>query len=356
MSRVASVALSLALLVGTSGGARAQQQESPIDQFLRQAQAALDALDYARAEVLARQLLEGSTSASLRQKQQARMILASAYYPEDVPDKRRRAEALNVLRQAVRADMDIVIDRNLTWAGLDSILAEAKRTTLGAAIRPMTEQVVTGPDSSAMVRVRATRPVTFRLTVAAANGGPTLATDSVLSATEGTLRFRTMNNSRPAFTTGDYVMTVVATDPVARDSVVVTETIVITSPTLDLAPIPTSVDSTKLLPERSGKTGAKGIMHAIWVGAGIYAASSLLTADSTTGTKFSPDAKGIPIAAAASGAVLLFSFADPGRKLPHNMTLNRQAHEDLGKQIAATTAENARRISAYRTTIARKTP
>src|SRR4051812_25510261 len=98
------------------------------------------------------------TTPTTAQKQRARVILANVYYPEEAPTERKRSQALTILKDAFRENMDLVLDRSLSWPGIDSIFAEAKATTFGLAVAPNPRQEIAGPQGRGEVAVRTSRP------------------------------------------------------------------------------------------------------------------------------------------------------------------------------------------------------
>ena len=102
-----------------------------------------------------------------------------------------------VLKQVVRNDIDVKFPADLTWSGLDSLLAETKRTTFGISVSADSAQSVVGPDGHGQIRVRSNHPASFRFTIAPVGGGATLISDSVARTTAGVLTFPTMRAERP---------------------------------------------------------------------------------------------------------------------------------------------------------------
>jgi hypothetical protein len=336
----------IAMLVLVPSSAASAQ--SVVDNVLKQAQSALDSTqDYTRAATLAQQVL-AMTAATRDQQQTARVIIASAWYPLEAPNKRKHDDALRSLQDAVRADLDFRIKADLTWPALDSLLDEARRTGFSVKVSAAPSQDVAG-NALAEVGVRANKPTSFRMTVLPAGGGAAIASDSTFTAS-GVLHLPVMANGRALLHSGTYDVRIVGYDAQKRDSIVVVETATVTAPDLVLQTIPTN-DALKLLPERAGRTGLKGLKSALLVGGVIFVASSVLKADSLNAQKFSGDAKGLPVAAFAAGAVMLFSFRDPGGALPANVIANQQSRANLASEITRVMNENAGRVAAYRATI-----
>src|SRR5207253_6590037 len=245
------------------------------------------------------------------------------------------------LKMLVQSNLDLVIPQAIRSAGLDSVLAEAKRTTFAIAMSAPAEQIVTGPGGLAEVKVRASRPARFRLSIAPTGGGAPLATDSLSGTAEGTLHFPTMRNERPIFTTGDYDIVITAADPRSTDTTGTRYIAHITAPELTFAKVPVAIDSSRLQFERTSRYGAKGIIVGALVGGGIYALSSVLSADTSLKRVYPSDSKGVGVAAATGAAVIIASFMDKGRPIPGAIAANERLRQDLGSGIRAAEAENA---------------
>jgi hypothetical protein len=354
-SRALRVSLCVSLLLGGQLAARAQQaSSSPIDDLLLKAQQAFNDLNYLRADSIARQVLGAGARTTTAQRTRALLVIAAAYFPEEVPAQ-KRAEAVATLKQVVRSDMDVKFPPELTWSGLDSLLAEAKRTTFGVGVTADSSQVAVGPSSAGQIRVRSNHPATFRMSIAPVGGGAPIATDSVANVTSGVLHFATMRNERPIFSTGDYEILITGADATSRDSASTRYIAHITAPELTFAKIPVAIDSGRLQFERSGRYGAKGIFVGALVAGGIYAFSNVVRADTAVKRVVPADSKGMGVAVAAGAAVIIASFMDKGREIPGAIAANQRLRTDLGTAIRAAEAENANRIATYHTTIAIQT-
>lgn len=335
--------------------AQAQQGTSVMDDILKRAEDALNDLQYATAIGFAKQVVDVGPKATPSQRMRALLVIAAANYPEGEPTAQHRDIALATFKQLVASNFDLVIPQTIRWAGLDSILVEAKRTTFAIAMTAAAEQIVTGPAGQAELKVRASRPATFRLFVSPSGGGAPLATDSLAGTAEGALHFPTMRNERPIFTTGDFDVLVTATDPQSGDTTSTRYVAHITAPELTYAKIPVAIDSSRLQLERTGRYGWKGIIVGGLVSGGIYSFASLLRADTTVKQAVPADSKGVGVAVAAGAVVMLASFMDKGRQIPGAIVANQRLREDLATSIRSTQAENANRIATYRTTIAIQT-
>jgi hypothetical protein len=333
----------------------AQQSTSVMDDILKRAEDALNDLNYKSAIDFAKQVVDVGPRATPAQRTRALFVIGAANYPEGEPTAQHRDIALATFKQLVSSNFDLVIPQTIRWAGLDSLLSEAKRTTYAIAMTAVAEQIVTGPAGRAEVKVRASRPSTFRMTVSPSGGGAPLVSDSLSGTSDGALHFPTMRNERPIFTTGDYDVLVTAADAQSSDTTSTRYTAHITAPELTFAKIPVAIDSSRLQFERSGRYGAKGIIVGALVAGGIYAFSNVVRADTMVKRVVPADSKGAGVAAAAGAAVIIASFMDKGRQIPGAIAANQRLRTDLAASIRATEAENANRIATYRTTIAIQT-
>lgn len=341
------------LLIAAGAGAQVQQsvvQTSPIEDLLRQSQNAFNDLQYLKADsfatqVLALQRISGS------QRIRALMIRAASYFPEEA-SAQKRPLALAALREVVRSNIDATLPQDLTWPGLDSLLGEAKRTTFGAAISTDPEQTAVGPNGMGELRVRANRPALFRLVISPAGSDQTVASGMTDSVSSGVIRFATMRDSKPIFTTGEYDIAMIAIDLTGADTSIVRTTARITAPELKYDPVPMIIDSSRFVKERSGQFGWRGIIVGALASGGVYGLSNVLRGDSTIKNKVPADSKGIAAAGAIGVAVLAASFLDPGRPLPSAIATNRRVRDDFAKSIKDAQATNANRLAAYKVTIA----
>jgi hypothetical protein len=354
--RALRVSLCASFLAAGPLAAQVQQgaSSSPIDDLLLKAQQAFNDLNYLRADSIARQVLGAGGRITTTQRTRALLVIAAAYFPEEVPAQ-KRAEAVAALKQVVRNDIDVKIPAELTWSGLDSLLAETKRTTFGVSVSADTVQSVVGPSGQAQIRVRSNHPASFRLSIEPAGGGAPIVVDSLATTSAGVLTFPTMRNERPIFSTGEYEILISGTEAQSNDSATTRYIARITAPELTFARIPTTIDSSRLLAEHTGRYGGKGVVVGALVAGGIYAFSSVLRADTSLKRAFAADSKGAGVAAAAGAAIIMASFMDHGRPIPGAIAANQQLRTDLASSIRSTEAENAKRIATYTTTIAIQT-
>lgn len=344
--RLALLGVALMIAPAISRGQVAQQGTSVIDDLLTRAQNSINDLQYAQAISFARQVLDLGDRVPSDKQERAMFIVAAANYPEGEPAAQNRAVALATFRQMVRNNLDLTIPQVLRWAGLDSVLAEAKRTTFGLAAGAAPQQEGVGPSGAIEFTARASRASNFSVSISGPN---TIRISDTTGADQVTLRLPTMRNDRPLFASGEYQITVQAVDRQTGDTASMKYVATVTAPPLTFATVPVALDSSRILAERTGKFGWKGIIVGGLVAGGIYGLSNMVHADTTLQSRVGADTKGTGVAAAAGVAVILASFADRGRPIPSAITANRRLHDDFAASIRNAQAENANRIATHKT-------
>jgi hypothetical protein len=254
-----------------------------------------------------------------------------------------------MLRSLVRMNLDVDMPAELRWAGLDSLTEEARRTSFGIAVAADSMQTLVGPQGMGRFAVRSNR--SGRYTMRISQSGATVAVDTATVGVTGELRFAGMQNDKPVFTTGDYEVTITGIDASGRDTVTVLRAMRVESPALQFVATAAKFDSTKLLPVRSPKFGAKAILPAILAGGGAFALASVLRGEGAIATDVPADSKGVAVGGAIAVGTILAGFMDRGRPLPANVAANKAFGEAFNKSIADAQAENRRRIAEHRTTV-----
>jgi hypothetical protein len=346
-SAARSFVLSLiAALLAAPSAARAQT--NPIDDLLKLSVDAFNDLKYTKADSIARSVLNIS-AASPAQRTRAQMVMAASAYPDD-PSAQRRPAALLMLKQLVKVNYSLKLPQELTWAGLDSVLDEAKRTTFSLQVTAEPKQTVAGFNGTAKLHVKSNKTGLFRLIIAPKTGSGVAVVDSLVSVPEGDITFRAMRDEKPIFTTGDYTITITAFEPGGRgDTVTVQYTLKAEAPPVTSVPVPASMDSSKLLKTRTGRSGAKAIFPALLVGGAAYALGSTLRGEGDIATEVKPATTSTAVAGFLSVSTIIAGFRDKGRPIPANIAANKAAGEAFQKSIADAQAENRRRIVEYKT-------
>jgi hypothetical protein len=345
-SRLATlVALCTVALTGT-----ARAQSNPIDDVIKLAIDAFNDFKYPTADTIARRVL-AMQSATPAQRTRANLVIAAAAYPEEA-SAQRRSIALATLKQVLRTNYDAKLPPELTWAGLDSLFDEAKRTTFALQVTAEPTQTAIGVDGTAKIHVKSNKRGLFRVIIASKGGSGVAVVDSLMSVAEGDITFRAMRDERPIFVSGDYTMTVTAFEPGARgDTVTVQYTVKADAPPIVAVPIPSAMDSSKLLRVRSGKYGAKAILPALLVGGAAFAFGSQLRGEGNISTDVPAGSQGTMIGGALALTTIIAGFMDRGRPIPANIAANKAAGEAFQKSITDAQAENRRRIVEFKTVL-----
>ena len=344
--RLAASLFAIALAVP----AVARAQANPIDDLLRLSTDAFNDLNYKKADSVARSVLLIS-AATPAQRARAQMVIAASAYPDD-PSAQRRAVALATLKQLVKVNYSLKLPQELTWAGLDSLLDEAKRTTFALQVTAEPQQTAVGFDGTASIHVKSNKTGLFRLVIAAKSGSGVAVVDSLISVPEGDITFKVMRDEKPIFNSGDYSLTVTGFEPGGRgDTVTVQYTVRADAPPIVPVTVPTNMDSTKLLKTRAGKSGAKSLFPALLVGGAAFALSSSVRGEGNIATSVAADSKGAAIGGVLMISTIVAGFADRGRLIPANIAANKAAGEAFQKSVADAQAENRRRITEYKTVL-----
>jgi predicted YcjX-like family ATPase len=123
----------LLLLATLAAPARAQTQAgSPVDDILKRAKNALNDVNYRLADSLARVVLGYGNLLSRDEQMQAMQLRIAASYPEDVADQRLDT-AMVLIRQMIAAGTK-ALPRDITWAGLDTVVARTVRASQPAKL------------------------------------------------------------------------------------------------------------------------------------------------------------------------------------------------------------------------------
>lgn len=123
----------LALIVGMAMPARAQTQAgSPVSDILKRAKNALNDVNYRLADSLARVAIGYGNLLSREEQMQAMQLRIAASYPEDVADQRLDT-AMALIRQMIATGTK-AMPRDITWAGLDTIVARTVQASQPAKL------------------------------------------------------------------------------------------------------------------------------------------------------------------------------------------------------------------------------
>jgi hypothetical protein len=121
IARVGAASMALALVAVP---ARAQTQAgSPVKELLTKAKNALNDLKYREADSIASRALSYGPLLSKEEQLAATQVLVASLFPEDVGDQ--KLDSVQVAIRQMLALGATVMPRDLTWAGLDTLIARA---------------------------------------------------------------------------------------------------------------------------------------------------------------------------------------------------------------------------------------
>lgn len=337
------VTLGVAILVAAAMPAVAQR--SPVQDLLATARLALNDLRFADAD----SILRGLISYDLRRvdRIQALQLLAGVRYPEQ-ETAQQRDRAISALRDLVRLAPSASLPREVSWSGLEALLAQVREDTFGASVTVREHYVLTGPEEVAEVEVLATRPATFLLRLTRAIGGEEVFADTLFRAAQSTMRLRALRDGVPRFLSGDYILSVTAYDTASPDSIPLRFSVKAEVPPIEYVPVPAAFDESRLLPEVTRPRRVLGIVGGALLSAGTIAASRVLRdpeLKAQGGADGRAMAVGLVLGIGTVGGVWLL---DRGEPIPANTAANREARADFERQVREARATNAEILKAYR--------
>lgn len=327
----------------------AQQRRSPTDDVIESMQRAVNDLRYDEAIRLGRDLEVLVPQMRASQVVVFRQVLALAWYPEET-EFQHADSALRQLAGLVRVRPDARLAQDLSWSGLDSLLALARDRTFGFAASPAAEYVLTGPDATAEVELLSTRPANVRLALVHRGSGRTIPQDSGLVRDRGRLRLRAHDARAPLLDTGEYDLRIVAVDARTRDTIVVVRRAIVTAAAFT-PQSPPALDSASLRPERIAPDRKRTVITGLIAGA-----ATALIGSAVRGGGSLPDTYASDSRAGGVGVVIAFgsigiAAMEKGREIPEAMKANDLVRAAHATRVAATREENARRLAAHRVTM-----
>ena len=345
--RLLGAAILLAASVASAQDTNADR--SPVRDVIDRARAAMNDLQFTRADSLAREVLAMGSRLRKTDRLDALQIVAGANYPEAGGD-RKEAQARSAIAEMLRIDLGSTLARELTWAGLDSIYRDVARTTFAVSVTARRDNAITGINGTAPIRVRSSRPARWMLIARSRDGIESILLDTISRATDTTLRFIVARDRKPILRGSEYEFVVTATDPQTQESITRRYDGIVIVPAIDFVPIPSTIDSTRLLPERAKPQRIPVVIGGVVLGAATVALGKQLRQDpiksgAETDTRFT----GIGIAIA--GASVAAAWFDRGRVLDRNIASNARLRTDFERARRAAMAENERRAGDYRASI-----
>jgi hypothetical protein len=334
------------LLALAARGGSAQEAASPINDLLRSARDAINDLQYARADTIARQVLERSAILRRSQTVLAWQIVAAANFPE--VGVRDTATARAALREAILRDLDAVIPVDIRWDGLEQLHVREKREAYGMAVRvPQAELIYGGSLGDAVISVAVSQPSSVWLYARAVDGNTQVVVDSAVNVTEATLRLRALNGLVPVLASGAYEFVARVANSATRMTLQRTMQVSITAPPLELMNVPAPFDTTRLRPEVRKTDRGRGIAAGVVIGAVAVAIGKSLRAPEPIKSR-AADNRGIN-----AGILIAFGTAaavwyDRGVPLAENRAANALDLRNHAALLENALNENARRTAGYR--------
>lgn len=337
-----------AVLLAVSAGPVSAQVVDPIQDLLNAGRQAYNNLNFRVADSIARVALE---LPELRRthRLQALQLAAAARYPEAAADQYPDS-TMSVLRRYVRIAPTAPIARDLTWPGLDSLLAEARRTTFGASVSVPAITPIEGVHGRVSLSVAASRPAHFALRVwRQGDGGPGELVDSIGPAEHGTLRLAPVVSDFPRFSSGNYRLHVTTTDPSTGEQLNLVLRGEFVTPPVPLVAIPDRIDPAQLLPERTRPNRVGAVVGGVVVAGAVIASARVLRPRALEEGGVPPDSRatGIGLGLATLGAALGW-YLDRGKLIQPNVATNQRRILDFEERRRGLQSENERLRVAYR--------
>lgn len=325
------------------------QLPEPIMDLMAEARDALDGLRYEPAAAMASTLLEAGAEGYPEVEIVALQLLAAALYPEE-PSAQNEERARVYLRRLVRATPDAAIPREITWPGLDSLLAETRASTFVVYADPEPTHQLVGVEATFSVPVEATRPAIFTMTAHSLSGGFPVVLAGAGPVTQVRLDAQPFDLDGSPLAPGEYELVIEATDPGSSQTEKRRFEMTITAVPLRFVQTPTPPAETSFLPERATDRTWRNVAVGAGVGVATGLVASAFRADAPAGN-VSLDKRAFLIGGTMSLATILGGWFDPGRPLPDNAAHNMRLEADHARALRRVSEENARIRAEYRATI-----
>lgn len=337
------------ILLAQAAGLEAQQG-SPNVELLGRARAAFLRTEYSRADSIASRVLGIGNLASRRERVEAMQIDAAALFPE-VANWRRPDSAVAVLRLLVRLEPDRGIPGDISWPGLDSLLEGVRSRTFGAIAHPDRDNTLAGVGSSVTMPVVATKPAWFRLVAIPQGSGTAIPLDSGGPARNAVLHFGVLDGDKVRLPSGVYHLRFTAIDSAVPDTIVIDYMARVDAPALSLVLIATSLDTSRLLPERTRPNHGRNVAIGVGLGATTVLLATLLRGENPVRSATSVGASGYVAAAGLALGAISWGLHDRGSPIPSNIEANARSREEFARAVRDAQAENDQRRVSYRATI-----
>jgi len=328
--------------------AASAQVIDPIQDLLDGGRQAFNNLNYRVADSIARVVLDLPELRRV-QRLQALQLAAASRYPEPGADQYPDS-AMSALRRYVRIAPTAPIARDLTWSGLDSLLAEARRTTFGASVSVPGTTVIEGVNGRVSLPVAATRPAHFALRVwRQGDQGPGELVDSIGPVELGTVRLAPAISDFPRFPSGNYRLHLTATDPRTGEQLILVLRGEFDLPPVQLVTVPERIEPSKLLLERTLPSRTWSLVSGVVVGGVVIASARVLRPASLTDGSVEPQSRAVPLGIGLGVLTTALSwYLDRGKVIAPNVEANLALVRDFGIRRSGLMAENDRLRVAYR--------
>lgn len=324
------------------------QEAAPLDELIREAREALDALRYDDAAEIASTLLETGAVGHVEAEVAALQLLAASLYPEE-EGARNEERARGYLRRLVRAVPQATVPPEMAWPGLDSLMEETRRESLVLHAQPQGVHRLQGLDASLEIPVWVTRPSLVSVT-AIPEDGDWIPLGSVSTNGEGTVEVWPHAGQDHALPPGEYELRFEAHDNANGDGVIQSFQMEVEARPMDLLEIPAALPMTAFRPEREERRMKRSLIVAASVGVATSIVASALRAEPPTST-VSLDGRALAVGGTLSLATLLGGWSDPGRDIPENILYNRNLESNHRRDVFETARENDRRMAEHLVTI-----
>lgn len=322
-----------------------ENRVSPVNDMISRAKDALNNLKYADALAICREVLQFGR---IRQAQlnSVYQVMAAAFFPEERTNTQADS-AVFYLGRAIKLAPDAPLAPELRWPGLDSLFNATRGNTFASVARPQTDYALTGVDGRAFIDVISTRPAIMRLQASSLRDGRVFYHDSSASSMRARLAMRAHNGAEALFLTGDYELQVIVRDVAtsAVDTLRFRAMATGVPPVLDAVP---TLSTSALVPERSVRTRAKGIIGGLVFGAATVALSQYVRADKPVRSSQPADNRAGLVAFSVLAGSVAGGFLDKGLPIADAVAANTITKAEAAAKTAAAIDVNRKKVADYR--------
>ena len=324
------------------------QQGSPVADLLVSAQNALNDIDYARADSVARSLLELGEQLSEAQRIRVYQILAAASFPEE-EDVQRPYEAAAYFRSALQLDPAARMARDITWPGLDSLFEATRRSTFAVKVVATSDTVLAGQGAAILFRVRATRPANYAL-VADNERGSMIELDRKGPMAQGELAVTAFDGEAATLSSGSHTFWIRAVDPISGEEVEFAYDVTIVAPAFSLVTVPSTIDSSLFLPEQTTIHRRRNALIGLGLG-GTTALAATAFGGSNELSGVSSNNRAYFVAGVMTVGALVGAYFEKPQPMPENIAYNEQVRADFASNVRLAMQRNEDVRARYRVTV-----